>query len=110
MFTSAFVVKNTALKYVRGENKLTQYSTSVDAGSTMSSFFCSICGSLMYRRSSGYPDVAVPRIGTIDDLELHETKLRPQVEVYCRSKVGWFGGVEGIEPERQIQAQAENVM
>ncbi|KAI5272018.1 hypothetical protein E4T47_04689 [Aureobasidium subglaciale] len=104
IFTSAFVIEKTVLKHIRDEHDLTQYSTTVEAGNTMSDFFCKTCGSLMYRQSSQYPDLLVPRTGTIDNLEFPETKLKPQVEVFCRSSVGWFGGLEDV---RQMQAGAD---
>lgn len=99
MFTSAFAVNNTAMKHVRGEEKLTKYSQkkTIESGNYMTDFFCSVCGTLMYRRSSGYPEMSLPRIGTVDDLELHETKLKPQLEVFCKNRVSWFNGVEGAK-------------
>ncbi|THZ73985.1 hypothetical protein D6C85_03744 [Aureobasidium pullulans] len=72
MFTSGFAVNNAAMKHMRGEEKLT-------------------------KRSSGYPEMSLPRIGTVDDLELHETKLKPQLEVFCKNRVSWFNGVEGAK-------------
>lgn len=35
------------------------------------------------------------RIGTVDDFHLHETKLRPQKEIFVKGRVGWWGGMEG---------------
>ncbi|KAI4735786.1 MFS general substrate transporter [Aureobasidium sp. EXF-12298] len=42
VLTTAFVVKDSSLKHLRGEDKLTQYSTSasVASGNTMTNFFC----------------------------------------------------------------------
>ncbi|TIA46526.1 hypothetical protein D6C79_05146 [Aureobasidium pullulans] len=99
MFTSGFAVNNTAMKHIRGEEKLTKYSQkkTIESGNYMTDFFCSVCGTLMYRRSSGYPEMSLPRIGTVDDLELHETKLKPQLEVFCKNRVSWFNGVEGAK-------------
>ncbi|THX06375.1 hypothetical protein D6D13_06503 [Aureobasidium pullulans] len=99
MFTSGFAVNNTAMKHVRGEEKLSKYSQkkTIESGNYMTDFFCSVCGTLMYRRSSGYPEMSLPRIGTVDDFELHETKLEPQLEVFCKNRVSWFNGVEGAK-------------
>jgi hypothetical protein len=63
----------------------------------MTNFFCKVCGTLMYRRSSGFPGLSLPRVGTVDDLSLHDTKLKPRVEVWCQSRVGWLDGVEGVK-------------
>ena len=47
--------------------------------------------------SSGWPGVAIMRIGQVDDLTLHETTLKPQVETFTKSRVAWCKGAEGAE-------------
>lgn len=39
----------------------------------------------------------------MDDLELHETKLRPQAEQFVESRVGWLEPVEGV---RQVEGMS----
>ncbi|KAI9721655.1 MAG: hypothetical protein M1828_005023 [Chrysothrix sp. TS-e1954] len=92
MFASNFIVKQSSIVHVRGQEKLTRYSQSatISTGNTMSNYFCSVCGTLMYRISSGFPDMAIPRIGTVDDLTLHETKLAPKVEQFVKDRVAWL--------------------
>ncbi|KAK1094362.1 hypothetical protein LTR48_000460 [Friedmanniomyces endolithicus] len=63
----------------------------------MTNYFCSVCGTLMYRRSSGFPGMSITRIGTVDDLKLHETKLKPKLEVFTKDRVSWFPGVQSAE-------------
>ncbi|THX15575.1 hypothetical protein D6D13_02133 [Aureobasidium pullulans] len=105
MFASNFIVNNSALKHLKGEDKLSQYSRSdtIASGNTMTNYFCSNCGTLMYRRSSGWPGKSVTRIGTVDDFELHETKLMPQVEQFCKDRVAWIKGVDGVAETDQKQ-------
>jgi len=83
MFASNFIVKDTHLKHTRGEDKLTRFrqKNTIATGNYMENSFCSVCGTLMYRRSSGYPGASIPRIGTIDDYKLQETVFKPRVEV-----------------------------
>lgn len=50
----------------------------------------------MYRRSSGFPGLSFCRIGTVDDLELHETNLRPQAEQFIERRVGWLKEIDGV--------------
>lgn len=97
MFASNFTVRDTHLKHLRGRDNLKAYAQSktIESGNTMTNYFCSTCGSLMYRVSSGYPGLSILRIGTVDDFRLHETKLRPRVELYVEKRVDWFTGVEG---------------
>jgi hypothetical protein len=99
MFASNFVVKDSETKHVRGQDKLTKFAQSktVESGNTMENNFCSVCGTLMYRISSGFPGMLITRIGTVDDFELHETALKPKHEIYTRTRVSWLHGVEGPE-------------
>lgn len=63
----------------------------------MTNYFCSTCGTLMYRVGSGFPGCSILRIGTVDDFNLHETKLKPRVEQFTKDRVSWLSGVEGAE-------------
>ncbi|ROW05639.1 hypothetical protein VSDG_00107 [Cytospora chrysosperma] len=99
MFASNFTVDNAYLKHLRGRENLKTYAQAktIASGNTMTNHFCSTCGTLMYRVSSGEPTKSVLRIGTVDDFSLHETKLRPQIEIFTKTRVGWFSGVEGAK-------------
>lgn len=50
----------------------------------------------MYRISADY-DWAIMRLGTVDDSNLVETKLKPTIETFVKDRVAWFGGVEGAQ-------------
>lgn len=99
MFASNFAVDDKYLKHLRGEDNLKTFSQSktIESGNGMTNHFCSTCGSLMYRRSTGYKGLSILRIGTVDDFTLHETKLRPLIEQYTSTRVSWFTGVEGAK-------------
>ena len=51
----------------------------------------------MYRVGSGFPGQSILRIGTVDDFNLHETKLRPQVELFTKDRVCWLPGLENVQ-------------
>lgn len=105
MFASNFTVADTHLSHLRGRDNLKSFSQSrtIGSGNTMTNYFCSTCGTLMYRVSSGMPGQSILRIGTVDDFSLHETKLRPGVEQFNKDRVGWLAGVEGV---RQVEGNA----
>ncbi|KAJ5158029.1 uncharacterized protein N7500_007680 [Penicillium coprophilum] len=105
MFASNFIIADTHLRHIRGREKLQTYSQSrtIGSGQSMTNFFCSICGSLMYRVGEAYPGSSILRIGTVDDFNLHETKLRPRIEQYTKDRVGWLQGTEGFE---QVEGSA----
>ncbi|KAF7345656.1 putative glutathione-dependent formaldehyde-activating gfa [Mycena venus] len=89
MFASNFTVADTHLTHLRGRENLTTYSQSktIATGNTMTNYFCSTCGTLMYRVSSGIPGMSILRIGTVDDFHLHETKLKPAVEQFVEERL-----------------------
>ena len=70
----------------------------------MTNGFCRTCGTLMYRQSSGFMDEWVMRTGTVDDFNLHETKLKPVAEVFTDQRVAWLhgGAAEGMKQFRTI--------
>lgn len=37
------------------------------------------------------------RIGQVDDLHLHETKLKPRLEQFAKDRVAWQQPIEGIQ-------------
>ncbi|UPK89209.1 hypothetical protein LCI18_000144 [Fusarium solani-melongenae] len=100
MFTTGFVILDSHLKHIRGEENLKQFGQSDTIerkGNLMTNFFCSTCGSLMYRRAESYPGASLLRVGTVDDFKLAETALRPTIEQYGKHRVDWLKGVEGVK-------------
>jgi hypothetical protein len=97
MFTSAFSVLDTHLTHIRGRDNLTAYGQShtIASGKLMTNYFCSTCGTLMYR--VGMKGASILRVGTVDDFHLHETKLKPKREIWVKDRVGWLRPIEGTE-------------
>ncbi len=93
--------KDTTLKHIRGQSNLTKYERKegIASGDQMDSHFCKTCGSLLYRISSGFPGVAIMRLGAVDDFSLHEGALKPRVEQFGRDRVGWVRPTEGVRQE-----------
>ncbi|KAK9366211.1 Mss4-like protein [Lipomyces kononenkoae] len=105
MFASNFTVDDAYLTHERGRDNLSTYSQSktIGTGNTMTNYFCSTCGSLMYRVGTGFPAKSILRIGTVDDFNLHETKLKPRIEQFVKDRVVWLHGADGVE---QVQGYA----
>ena len=99
MFASNFIVKDTHLKHLRGKELLKSFGQShtIASGNKMTNYFCSECGTLMYRVGSAFPGRSIMRIGTVDDFNLHETKLKPRIEQFTKDRVSWFHGAEGVQ-------------
>ncbi|KAK2757995.1 hypothetical protein FQN54_004401 [Arachnomyces sp. PD_36] len=92
MFASNFIIADSHLKHLRGRENLKTFSQSrtITSKKAMTNYFCSTCGSLMYRVGEAFPGTSILRIGTVDDFNLHETKLRPRVEQFTKDRVGWL--------------------
>merc|ERR1712137_443455 len=102
MFASNFTVKDSHLRHLRGQENLSVYSqvATIASGHSMANHFCKTCGTLMYRVGGGFPGCSILRLGTVDDFNLVETKLKPQSELFIKDRVGWFSGVQGDEVKR----------
>ena len=73
----------------------------------MTNYFCSTCGTLMYRVGESRPGrepKSILRLGTVDDFHLHETKLRPKGEIFVKDRISWVSAVEGTQ---QFEAQGQ---
>jgi hypothetical protein len=106
MFKSAFSVLDAHLAHVRGRDNLTAYSQShtTASGRPMTNYFCSTCGTLMYR--IGTPGATLLRLGTVDDFHLHETKLKPRREIWVKDRVGWINEIEDTEQHEAGRTRA----
>jgi hypothetical protein len=105
MFASNFTVDDTYLKHLRGRDNLRTFgqSRTIGSGNLMTNYFCSTCGTLMYRVGSAFPGQSILRIGTVDDFSVHETRLRPRVEQFTKDRVSWLHAVDGV---RQVEGSA----
>lgn len=97
MFASNFTVDNNYITHLRGKDNLASWgqAKTIASGNTMTNYFCKTCGALMYRR--GEPGRSYMRIGTVDDFSLHETALKPQVEIFADGRVAWLPALEGVK-------------
>ncbi|TKX21353.1 glutathione-dependent formaldehyde-activating enzyme-like protein 2 [Elsinoe australis] len=105
LFGCNFVIPTSALQHVSGQDELTEYSTSksVGTGNTMTNYFCKVCGSIMYRIGTGFPGKVIMRVGTVDDFNMMEGLMKPEVEQFVKDRVSWLRGVEGA---RQVEGFA----
>ncbi|KAF2810592.1 uncharacterized protein BDZ99DRAFT_441126 [Mytilinidion resinicola] len=99
MFCSNFIVKDSHLKHLRGQENLTAFAQKKTPASLklMTNYFCKTCGTLLYRVGESWPEQSILRIGTVDDFTLMETKLKPQVEFFTEGRAGWLCAVDGAK-------------
>ncbi|KAM0747606.1 hypothetical protein T439DRAFT_383228 [Meredithblackwellia eburnea MCA 4105] len=99
MFASNFTIDNRYLVHVRGQDKMKQFSQieTTTTGNRMTNHFCGECGTLLYRIGTGFPGASILRLGTVDDYNLVETKLKPDLEQFIEDRVAWLPGATGIK-------------
>ncbi|RMY18838.1 hypothetical protein D0867_05055 [Hortaea werneckii] len=92
MFASNFIILESHMKHNRGEDKLIRFeqSATIASGHAMGNSFCSVCGSLMYRRPRRFPGWLILRTGTVDDQDLHDSVLKPRFELFADNKAEWL--------------------
>ncbi|KAF1931979.1 uncharacterized protein M421DRAFT_90167 [Didymella exigua CBS 183.55] len=96
MFTS-FITNDEYLKHLRGRANLKTFAqnASIASQTLMTNYFCDTCGTLMYRIAERLPRRSLLRLGTVDDFNLAETKLKPRTEIFTKDRVSWIPGVLG---------------
>lgn len=99
MFATNFTSLDSHTRFARGEDNLTVFSQSktIATGHTMSNSFCKTCGQLMFRASTLAPGSRFMRGGIIDDHSLHDTFLKPDVEIFSEHRAAWLKPIEGAE-------------
>ncbi|KAI1457023.1 Mss4-like protein [Annulohypoxylon moriforme] len=105
MFASNFIVADTHLRHVRGQENLKTFgqSKTIKSGHQMTNHFCGTCGTLMYRVSARWPGTSVLRIGTVDDFSLMNTVLKPRIELFVEERMGWMGEVKGAVQSEEMK-------
>ena len=74
---------------------LKTYSKIADSGNAVTSYFCSDCGSTLYRTSTGFPGVVMIRAGCVDALDVVDAK--PVLELWSRSHIEWVPLIRDVE-------------
>ena len=85
-----------SLKIVSGH--LATFTKVADNGNEITNHSCSSCGGLLYRTTTGHPDIMVIKAGLMDGSDESEA-FKPDVEIFTRSRLSWLRPVEGVKQE-----------
>jgi hypothetical protein len=96
-FALNIFVSTETLKVESG--KLSVWGKVVESGNTIYNHSCGQCGSLLYRTSTGRPDIMVIKAGCLDGVQDPAKTFVPQVEIFTRSRVPWVPPIEGAAQE-----------
>lgn len=121
-YSTNLVVPNTTFTITKGTPKEFQHKAT-DSGNTITLFFCGICGSTLWSRSSTYGDTAVLKAGMLDNESTPEAEgegesegkqrlawdeaARPLLELYVERRPSWVAAVEGAMQDENGAAQKE---
>ena len=64
---------------------VTFYDHPADSGNIVSRGFCPTCGSAIYSKNSGMPEMVFPRASALDDPDI----IQPQMTVYASRAPSW---------------------
>lgn len=67
------------------EGDLCEYGSVADSGNHVTRRFCPVCGTHLFVNSSGFAELTVVRVGTLDD----PSSVRPQANIWVRQAPDW---------------------
>jgi len=82
-YASVLRVPAASFRVIKGEARF--YSVKAHSGNTVSRGFCAECGSPLFSRLSGMPEVVGVRAGSLDDPSWH----RPAMDIFTASAQPW---------------------
>ncbi|KAL7950541.1 Mss4-like protein [Trichoderma barbatum] len=88
-----FVVPEAAFQVAVGTPKV--FSKVADSGDIINSYFCSDCGSMIWRESTTCGPNKVVKAGTLDDSGKIISTAVIDTEVFTRSRVEWVKPIAG---------------
>jgi hypothetical protein len=92
MFATNFTTLDSHTRFTRGEDNLTTFrqDKTPTTGGSMTNGFCKTCGTLMYRQGSSFPGTKFLRVGTVDNVTLHNSVFSPDTEYFVEERPGWL--------------------
>ena len=73
---------------------VTTYVDHGDSGNLVRRQFCGTCGSPVFTRADGHPELLFIKAGTLDD----PSTFRPDAQYYAKSRQGWLGDDGNLPP------------
>lgn len=104
MFATNLTTLDTHTRYIRGEDNLSTFSQNFTTTThrRMTNAFCKTCGTLMWRQGEVAPGTRFMRGGPVDDQDLINTVLKPQVEIFTEHRADWVTVVDDAKQEIQM--------
>jgi hypothetical protein len=87
--TLAMIVPRSALKITKGEPRT--YWSTAESGRQVGRSFCAECGTPVFSEPSGNPDIAVIKVGSLDD----PSDFKVQADIWMKEAQPWQAPHEG---------------
>jgi len=97
------IIKEDDFKVLSGNAK--PISKTADGGNTITSHFCSDCGSTMWRDGPSFPGLKVLKVGTLDDVGAL-AKAKPAAELFAPTRVEWVNEIPGAAQKKPCLERA----
>jgi hypothetical protein len=78
------------------DGSTTQFSQTHESGMKLAVYFCSNCGSTIYKTHEKYPGMVIAMAGTLDDAD-GLANSKPAAELYTKHRVGWLPDLSWTE-------------
>ncbi|KPI34467.1 uncharacterized protein AB675_4057 [Cyphellophora attinorum] len=105
LYSHNIVVPVSAFNITSGKSTLKEISKTADSGKSITSAFCTDCGTTVFRYgdSFGGPDgMRIIKAGVLDDVDvLNNTK--PGAELYASERISWVQKVGGSEDKKGME-------
>ncbi|UKZ77553.1 hypothetical protein TrVFT333_005276 [Trichoderma virens FT-333] len=88
-----FLIPKASFRVTVGTPKI--FSKVADSGETIKSYFCSHCGSMLWRESANCGPNKVVKAGTLDDSGKIISSAVFDAEVFTRSRIEWVLPIAG---------------
>ncbi|EHK16894.1 uncharacterized protein TRIVIDRAFT_41205 [Trichoderma virens Gv29-8] len=88
-----FLIPEASFRVTVGTPKI--FSKVADSGETINSYFCSHCGSMLWRESANCGPNKVVKAGTLDDSGKIISSAVFDAEVFTRSRIEWVLPIAG---------------
>ncbi|KAF4122921.1 Glutathione-dependent formaldehyde-activating enzyme [Geosmithia morbida] len=98
-FTSNAIVPRDSFTVTHGTPK--SYDVTGDSGKINKHHFCANCGSSLYTELEILPGVTIIKAGTLDGGAANLAG-KPSVEFYCKSRVQYLTGLDGVVQESML--------
>ena len=97
-FSTYVAVLDAGFKVLQGANNIQKHQVSRN---NSYKHFCATCGTPIYNKGYKYNEITIVHFGALNNT----AELKPLVNIYCESKLGWLDNISAIQSFAQARNQ-----